>query len=664
MRKVQFLAFVMALFCLPVHAQDDRWRINDNGSITWEVKKGDVHSDHIEMSGLEVSTVIRYGVNEDGSLELNYGMVWPLLRTLPNDTHASLMRRMEWDAASLIQIQGRSMENEQVQSISLDGTMTIQSLFRLQDKWDVLLSRKLFPSTDKPAFLTIYTLENLSEKTLSVEIPDYCSSILTDKSKGKDGSYTIQTRLHQTGAYTLEKGERLVFYGSITGYKQSETQIAYDFEKETALREGLRDQIWSNLVLNTPDKTLNTMFQFAKIRGLESIYQTQGGLMHGPGGESYYAAIWANDQAEYINPFFPFTGYAIGNESALNSYRHFARFMNDAYEPIPSSIIAEGTDIWNGAGDRGDAAMIAYGASRYAMETGDKAIAMELWKLIEWCLEYCDRKLTKEGVVASDTDELENRFPSGKANLCTSSLYYDALLSAASLCKEIGKGNLSNGYLKRAKALRASIERHFGAKVQGFDTYRYYEGNDVLRAWICIPLTVGIHDRKDGTLDALFSDHLWTGEGLLSQSGEKTYWDRSTLYALRGALQSGDTKRAMEHLLYYSRHRLLGDHVPYAIEAWPEGSQRHLSAESGLYCRIITEGLFGIRPTGLSSFEMTPRLPDGWNQMELNHIRTFGQDYDIKVERNGKNLLVKVVNRGKTILSKSLKAGSTLNVRF
>ena len=28
--------------------------------------------------------------------------------------------------------------------------------------------------------------------------------------------------------------------------------------------------------------------------------------MHGPGGESYYAAIWANDQAEYINPFFPY----------------------------------------------------------------------------------------------------------------------------------------------------------------------------------------------------------------------------------------------------------------------------------------------------------------------------------------------------------------------
>lgn len=26
--------------------------------------------------------------------------------------------------------------------------------------------------------------------------------------------------------------------------------------------------------------------------------------MHGPGGESYYAALWCNDECEYVNPFF------------------------------------------------------------------------------------------------------------------------------------------------------------------------------------------------------------------------------------------------------------------------------------------------------------------------------------------------------------------------
>lgn len=81
--------------------------------------------------------------------------------------------------------------------------------------------------------------------------------------------------------------------------------------------------------------------------------------------------------------------------------------MNTEFNPIPSSIIAEGTDIWAGAGDRGDAAMIAYGASRFSLTYADKAVAQELWPLIEWCLEYCDRKLNHAGVVMSDTDELE-----------------------------------------------------------------------------------------------------------------------------------------------------------------------------------------------------------------------------------------------------------------
>ena len=68
--------------------------------------------------------------------------------------------------------------------------------------------------------------------------------------------------------------------------------------------------------------------------------------------------------------------------------------MNPDYKPIPSSIIAEGTGIWNGAKDRGDQAMIAYGAARFALASGDRAQAEELWPLIEWCLEYLKRKAT------------------------------------------------------------------------------------------------------------------------------------------------------------------------------------------------------------------------------------------------------------------------------
>src|SRR6185503_19673879 len=99
---------------------------------------------------------------------------------------------------------------------------------------------------------------------------------------------------------------------------------------------------------------LDKAFAFAKVRATESIFATKGGLMHGPGGGAYYAAIWANDQAEYANPFFAMLADAPARESALNACRHFARFMNPEFKPIPSSIIAEGADVWQGAKDRGD----------------------------------------------------------------------------------------------------------------------------------------------------------------------------------------------------------------------------------------------------------------------------------------------------------------------
>lgn len=400
--------------------------------------------------------------------------------------------------------------------------------------------------------------------------------------------------------------------------------------------------------------------------------------MHGPGGGAYYAAIWANDQAEYANPFFAFLGDATANESAINSFRHFARYMNPEYKPIPSSIISEGADFWHGAKDRGDMAMIAYGAARFALAYGKRETAAELWPLVEWSLEYSRRKVNAEGVVASDSDELENRFPAGKANLNTSALYYDALNSAVMLGKELGKPEpLLKGYAERARAVRAAIEKHFGANVEGFATYRYYDRRDlaghakfaayadkpdVLRAWISIPLTVGIYERKEATIAALFSPRLWTADGLATEAGDKTFWDRSTLYGLRGVFAAGATEKALEYLTYYSRRRLLGDHVPYPVEAYPEGNQRHLSAESALYCRVYTEGVFGMRPTGFDSFDTTPRLPEGWDNMKLKNVHAFGRVFDLSVARAGERLKVEIVRGGKTVQSHFIRKGETLSV--
>jgi len=256
-------------------------------------------------------------------------------------------------------------------------------------------------------------------------------------------------------------------------------------------------------------------------------------------------------------------------------------------------------------------------------------------------------------VIASDSDELEGRFPAGKYNLSTNSLAFGAYISASHLASELGKTDTAKLYLEKAAALKMSIEKYFGANVQGFNTYRYFDGNDKLRSWICLPLTMGIFDRKDETANALLSPYLWTENGILTESGSKTFWDRSTLYAFRGLLNSGATERVMPYISYYSSRRLLGDHVPYPVEAWPEGNQRHLAAESGLYCRVITEGLFGITPIGLNKFEISPRLPEKWDFMKLQNIRAFGKTFDIEVKRNVNNTEVVVSEKGKVIFKET-----------
>lgn len=669
MKKLIFSTILLLWIFLPPVVSgnvNDRWKIEPDGSITWFIQKNDCHSDHIEMSGRYISAVLRYGVSSDGQFNLNRTFVYPMLRTVPNDTHASFMTHIAWNPLNVIMINGTSMSNERVISISLKGAMYVTSVFKT-NRDSVQVHRTLFPSADKAAFIEVYDISNPTGQDMTINIPSLKSEFESDSKKGVNGNvYVVDSRIDKAGNFPLKSGSSFRFSVINSAYIKGTPPIQTNsVEEEMNQRQKLVGFWMNHLVFESPDSVINRMFAFSKIRACESIYQTKGGPMHGPGGEAFYAAIWANDQAEYINPYFPFTGYKYGNESALNSFMHFARFMNNQWKPIPSSIIAEGTDIWDGAGDRGDAAMIAYGASRYALAKGDKAEAKQLLPLIEWCLGYCHHKLNNEGVVASNSDELEGRFPSGKANLNTSSLYYDALISTSYLIKALGgERQKADNYYTMALTMRKNIDKYFGCNMEGFDTYAYYKGNDKLRAWICTPLVMGITERTKGTIDALFSPHLWTENGLLSEEGSTTFWDRSTLYALRGVFYAGYTEKALTYLKYYSRKRLLGEHVPYAIEAWPEGNQRHLSAESGLYGRIITEGIFGIRPVGFRSFQLTPRLPKEWNRMALRKICAFESNFDIEVERRDQKLNVIIKEGNKQITKKSINEGSSIIIKL
>jgi len=666
----------LIFFAVPCARAENQWRITGDGAILWEVKPTDAHTDNIEMTGKKVSVIVTYGVT-NGALSVDEFVIFPTFRTVPQNTRSHISTHFNGEPRVLVD--GVAVTNEVIKTILHKGTMVIGSTMGA-DQSQLALTRTVFPSTDKPAVIEMYSFKNTSSRELTVELAESPKDIRAGVTNGLDGPYVMSSRIQGAGKLALKPGEVGGCVRVFSARRETEPEVTVDGAEESARRVALINGYLDKLQVETPDKVLNTAFAFAKIRTAESIILTKGGLMHAPGGGRYYAAIWANDQGEYGPPFFPFLGDSTGNMAASNAFRLFATYMNPDYKPIPSSIVAEGVTDWHGAGDRGDMAMLAYGASRYVLASGDKSLAEQEWPLIEWCLEYCHRKLDTNGVVASDADELENRFPSGKANLCTSSLYYDALNSAVYLGKELGKPQSQlKQYSAEAETLRGAIERFFGAEVEGFHTYRYFDKSvpsvnaralkrhahyadepDHLRAWICIPLTVGIFDRKDGTIAALFSTNLWTPDGLATEAGDKVFWDRSTLYALRGVFAAGETTKALNYLQYYSNRRLLGDHVPYPVEAYPEGNQSHLGAESALYCRIYTEGLFGIRPTGLHSFTCTPRLPKDWPTMALRHVCAFGHDFDLFATRADNRLIIKAVDGDKIAMATVPDGGAAM----
>ncbi|GLH71700.1 hypothetical protein GETHLI_02020 [Geothrix limicola] len=682
-------------------AAPDRWKLDAaERRVSWDVAADQrlPHSDRIEMAGRRVAGIVSYGADAERNLLLERTCVWPTLRVAPNDTHASLMVRFRRDQAPLW-LNGRN------QALPVSGVTRFEprvhvegpvpprerlvraahqnGILRLETDLNGGLSlvREIFPSGEGTALLERWTLCNPGKepRVAGVESLHVVTSLpfsFVDKGLQmagqpapapitREGSYRISIDCEGIPDRPIRPGESVSVGLAFRAQRADEPvlPVAFDREREAriALVQGLRDA----LRLECPDPVLESLFDYSKLRACESIVETKHGPLHAPGGGSYYAAIWANDTIEYVAPFYPFTGYAYGNAASLNAISHFARYMNPGFQPIPSSIVAEGTDFWNGAGDRGDQAMFAFGVSRFLLALGDRAEAKTHWPLVKWSLEYCERKKTKDGVIASDADELEHRFSSGTVNLNTNMLTYGGLRSAADLAHELGEEDLAATYRKRSEALREAMERYFGAEVRGFHTYRYHDGLDELRAWICIPLTMGIDTRKQGTIEALFSPRLWTPDGLLTAEGSTTFWDRSTLYALRGIFYANEPDRALPAFRALSRRRLLGDHVPYVVEAYPEGNGRHLSAESALYVRVVTEGLFGITPRGFRSFELKPSLPASWDHMALRNVRAFGSAFDLEVRRAAKDRLsVRVMQKGRAILDQTLPAGESLQVKL
>jgi hypothetical protein len=122
---------------------------------------------------------------------------------------------------------------------------------------------------------------------------------------------------------------------------------------------------------------------------------------------------------------------------------------------------------------------------------------------------------------------------------------------------------------------------------------------------------------------------------------------------------AGRTAEALDTTQRVVRTQIFGPKGPY-----PDEDAIDMLCPGSLYPRVFTEGMFGIVPTGLDSFECTPWLPDGWPEMALRDLRAFGQSWDLVVRREGDEQRVIVTVDGKAVMTDAGPAGRTYRVDF
>lgn len=625
----------------PNKKQYQRYQLGFHHAISYSLTKKHLpYYNHIETSGFYNSCIIFYGANKKQELRLVKHLVFPTFRKAINDTRGSFAIQVEDEC----KLSYEDEKEEILDKVIFNGNISLTTYLK-----KIKIQRIMFSAADAPSFITLYKITNTEDKEIKIQL-EYQQTLYQALAQEcyQHQPYQVLHHIVLTNSYhsndqktisslTILPHQTIQFYSVISCLYLPDT-IQLDCQKQSKKRNDFLKQMKEKLNIQTNHPLLNQMLYFCKVRACESIFKTKNGYLHSPGGGQYYAAVWTNDQLEYTFPFFAYLNYQYAHLAAQNVFSLYQKYMYQD-RALVTSIIAEGIDYWNGAKDRGDSAMYAYGISHYLLTMGNKNLAKQYIKPLCWCLDYTLSKKTKEGVIASDSDELENRFESGSVNLSTNAIAYAALVSGGHLLQDL---QIENHYLSEANQLKKAIDTYFFHSVEGFSTYQYCKEEKYLRSHQCYPLICDLLDRQKEVTYTLLHSKLYTKNGFLTASYSPVFWDRMTLMAIRGLYNGKAGCKASQILLDYSKQRMLKEHVPYPIEAYPEGNQAHLAAESALYVRIFIEGILGYCPLSLHSFYLKPSLDRLIYEIEVKNITLCQQKLTITMKLNQQKVEIQI----------------------
>ena len=310
------LLFILFLFVLDLKAQHEIatdqneifWGLSGPHAIVWETKQETrlPHRDNIEMSGRKVAAIIHYEVDKDKKVRIERDVIFPQLRTFIgiNDPdwmnyRAYLRKVYTDDVLPVITIDDREYLPGAVDSVVINGKLN----FYHQAQKGLQLKRTLLPSMIDRMFVEKWAITNTSDSVRQLSFGNIHS---IQSEKGVHGTYTREVFHDADDTVTLRPSEVYDFAIYFTARLNDEKESRLSWREVESERDSFLDTMKNNLVMNSPDPVLNTLFYFSKIRAAESIYDSKMGLVHSPGGGRYYTGVWANDQAEYSGPFFPY----------------------------------------------------------------------------------------------------------------------------------------------------------------------------------------------------------------------------------------------------------------------------------------------------------------------------------------------------------------------
>lgn len=268
----------------------NRWElVHGNAGIVWKVEKEErlPHIDHVEMSGTKASLYVSYGVAKERELWLQQKVVYPTLRKIPNDTHASLIADYGEELFPEIYADGVLLSKESVEQIRFDGILTTAGA-----AGNIAVSRAVFPARDLLCAIERITLKNMGTTDVRIFVPEKQG---IRYARGCYGVYVLEHCVKGIVECQLSPQEEIETEVIFSGRLANEEQVKVDGSSEEEKRRAHVSSVMEKLCLTTPDETVNQAFAFAKYRAAESVFLTRGGYMHCPGGLSYYAAVWTND---------------------------------------------------------------------------------------------------------------------------------------------------------------------------------------------------------------------------------------------------------------------------------------------------------------------------------------------------------------------------------